>query len=80
EFIVDATNEEEACSKCKLVLAVSLTDTVLLKQVSGPGSLHLESIQDSIEAGQELGLAVQKKLMEVLQSEKNLAQKTKCLL
>ncbi|XP_035230745.1 exosome complex component RRP42-like [Stegodyphus dumicola] len=80
EFIVDATSEEEACSKCKLVLAVSLTDTVLLKQISGPGCLHLESIKDSTEAGQELGLALQKKLLEVLQLEKNVAQKTKCLM
>ncbi|KAF8795904.1 exosome complex component RRP42-like [Argiope bruennichi] len=79
EFIIDATREEETCCICKLVLGVSLKETVMMKQIAGFGSLHIESIKDAIEVGQEIGMNLQKQLLESLEREKILPKKKKCL-
>ncbi|GFU07862.1 exosome complex component RRP42, partial [Nephila pilipes] len=79
EFIIDATGEEEACSICKLVLAISSKETVMVKQIGGSGSLHIESIKDAIDVGQEIGTNLQKQLLESLEKEKTIPKRKKCL-
>lgn len=79
EFIVDATREEEACSKAKLVLAVSPIEAVMVKEIGGPGSLHIESLSDILEVGHSMGLKLQKQIMDNLKEEKTLEKKKKCL-
>ncbi|XP_054712628.1 exosome complex exonuclease RRP42-like [Uloborus diversus] len=75
EFIVDATGDEEACNKCKLLLAISSAEIVMMKEMGGPGSLHIESIHDVIEVSQNMGLQLQRQLMDILKSERNNAEK-----
>ncbi|KAG8193150.1 hypothetical protein JTE90_006981 [Oedothorax gibbosus] len=75
EFIVDASGEEEACSICKLVLAVSPTDTALMRQFGGSGSLHIATLQDGIEVGQDIGISLQMQLLNSLKTEKSLPKK-----
>ncbi|GFX30828.1 exosome complex component RRP42 [Trichonephila clavipes] len=79
EFIIDATGEEEACSICKLVVAISPKETVMVKQIGGSGSLHIESIKDGIDVGQEIGKNLQNQLFESLEREKTIPKKKKCL-
>lgn len=80
EFIIDATREEEACSKAKLLLAVCPTQVVLMKEMGGPGSLHIDSISDVIDTGKEIGTTLQKKINEILEEEKKLPKVKKFLL
>ncbi|GIY81226.1 exosome complex component RRP42 [Caerostris darwini] len=79
EFIIDATSEEEECSICKLVLAVSPEETVMMKLIGGSGSLHIGSIETGIEVGQEFGKKLQKSFGESLEKEKNLHRTKKSL-
>jgi len=75
EFIVDATLEEESCSKANLVLAMSPSEIIMMKEVGGPGSLHIETVTDILEVGQEMGLTLQKQVMDNLKIEKTLQKK-----
>lgn len=80
QFIVDATQEEEVCSKSKFVLGVCADGSIMLSKMLGSGSLHPESITDVLETGRDMGIRLNTQLMEKLKLEDTLPSKEKSFL
>jgi len=68
-FVVDPTLEEECCSLGSIVLGISEDTTFHAMQKVGSGSFHPESILEAIEIATQVGVSVNKKLMEKLKEE-----------
>jgi len=68
-FIIDPTQEEECCGLAAVVLAINETGKVLTVKKLGSGSLHPDSMRESIEVGQQIGVKINKVLMQKLKEE-----------
>lgn len=70
--VVDPTPEEEACSSASLVMAVTPEGNVTTVKKVGPGAFNMDSLQRAVDEGKEVGIQVQKALLEQIQKEERM--------
>lgn len=75
QFVLDASQEEEACAVGSLSIAVTETGKIVSILKGGSGSLHPENIMDIIEVGQDIGISLNKAIMEKLELEGAIKEK-----
>ncbi|XP_077503158.1 exosome complex component RRP42-like isoform X2 [Amblyomma americanum] len=69
QFVLDATQEEEACAVGSLAMAVTAGGKVASLFKGGIGSLHPENVMDIIEVGKDIGIALNSAVMKNLELE-----------
>lgn len=69
QFVLDATQEEEACAVGSLAMAVTGAGKVVSLFKGGTGSLHPENVMDIIEVGKDVGIALNAAVMKNLELE-----------
>lgn len=69
QFVLDATPEEEACAVGCLSVAVTPAGKIMSVFKGGVGSLHPENIGDVIEVATDLGVALNKAVVQQLELE-----------
>jgi len=70
--VVDPTPEEEACSSASVVMGVTPDGHVTTMKKVGSGAFNFESLQRAVESGKEVGMNVQKVLMEKILKEERM--------
>jgi len=70
--VVDPTPEEEACSCASLVMGVTPNGKVTTVKKAGPGAFNMESLQTAVQDGKDIGVQVQKVLMEKILKEERM--------
>ncbi|XP_005999056.1 exosome complex component RRP42 [Latimeria chalumnae] len=73
--VVDATPQEEACSRASLLISVTSKGTMTCFRKLGGGSLDPESIFEMIETGKRVGKALHTSLQNALNKEESLGNK-----
>lgn len=69
QFILDATQEEEACAVGSLALAVTASGKIAALFKAGTGSLHPENVVDVIEVGRDIGISLNAAIAAGLEAE-----------
>uniref|UniRef100_A0A023GHR1 Ribosomal RNA-processing protein 42 n=1 Tax=Amblyomma triste TaxID=251400 RepID=A0A023GHR1_AMBTT len=69
QFVLDATQEEEACAVGSLAMAVTAAGRIVSLIKGGIGSLHPENVMDIIEVGKDVGIALNAAVMKNLELE-----------
>lgn len=69
QFVLDATQEEQACAVGSLAMAVTATGKIASLFKGGTGSLHPENIMDIIEVGRDVGIALNTAVTQQLKLE-----------
>ncbi|KAK8770116.1 hypothetical protein V5799_013416 [Amblyomma americanum] len=69
QFVLDATQEEEACAVGSLAMAVTAGGKVASLFKGGIGSLHPENVMDIIQVGKDIGIALNSAVMKNLELE-----------
>ena len=70
--VVDPTPEEEACSCASLVMGVTPDGKVTTVKKAGPGAFNMDSLQTAVQDGKDIGVQVQKVLMEKILKEERM--------
>ncbi|CAG2194266.1 exosome complex component RRP42-like [Mytilus edulis] len=73
--VVDASQKEEACCLARLMLGVSEHGTITGMKKEGSGSLDPSSIDDMLDTGKRVGIALNKSLLESLEEEQRQGKK-----
>ncbi|CAC5389988.1 RRP42 [Mytilus coruscus] len=73
--VVDASQKEEACCLARLMLGVSEHGTITGMKKEGSGSLDPSSIDDMLDTGKRVGIALNKSLLEALEEEQRQGKK-----
>nr|SVE93245.1 EOG090X0CWA [Moina brachiata] len=76
-FIVDPTPEEESCSSCGIIVAISGNGSVTAVRKTGSGSLHTETLTAMLKTSKEIGAVINELLMGKLEQEKKLGSSKK---
>lgn len=69
--LVDATEEEEACTLARLYLGISPQSSVVYLRKEGGGSLDPESVNDMIETGKRVGCSLNTSLTNILKQNES---------
>ncbi|CAN8000980.1 unnamed protein product [Ixodes pacificus] len=69
QFILDATQEEQACAVGSLALAVTASGKIAALFKAGTGSLHPENVMDVIEVGRDIGASLNAAVVAELEAE-----------
>ena len=69
---MDPTPEEEACSCASLVMGVTPEGKVTTVKKAGPGAFNMDSLQNAVQDGQEIGIQVQRILLEKILKEERM--------
>lgn len=69
QFILDATQEEQACAVGSLALAVTASGKIAALFKAGTGSLHPENVMDVIEVGRDIGSSLNAAVVAELEAE-----------
>uniref|UniRef100_A0A131XFS0 Ribosomal RNA-processing protein 42 n=1 Tax=Hyalomma excavatum TaxID=257692 RepID=A0A131XFS0_9ACAR len=77
QFVLDATQEEQACAVGSLAMAVTETGKVAALFKGGIGSLHPENIVDIIEVGRDVGIALNTAVSQQLKLEGSVKKERK---
>uniref|UniRef100_A0A2R5LJY9 Ribosomal RNA-processing protein 42 n=2 Tax=Ornithodoros turicata TaxID=34597 RepID=A0A2R5LJY9_9ACAR len=75
QFVLDATQGEEVCSVGSLAVAVTETGKIVSLFKGGSGSLHPENIMDTIEVARDIGISLNRAIMEKLELEGTVKEK-----
>lgn len=71
-FMVDASLEEEACTRARLLVGVAPNGDIMLTQKTGAGSLQAESIADMLTCAHRVGKIINDKLLAALTEEEKI--------
>ncbi|CAN7991705.1 unnamed protein product, partial [Ixodes hexagonus] len=69
QFVLDATQEEEACAVGSLAIAVTASGKIAALFKAGTGSLHPENVMDVIEVGRDIGISLNAAVAAELEAE-----------
>ncbi|XP_067010285.2 exosome complex exonuclease RRP42 [Anabrus simplex] len=67
--VVDPTAEEETCSAASIVISVSKNSLILSVFKTGVGSIHPQTLLETLTVGQPIGVDLNKALMNALERE-----------